>query len=931
MAADYKSTLNLPQTAFPMKAELVKREPEYLARWGRMRLYEQLQQARKDAPSFILHDGPPYANGNVHIGTALNKILKDVVVKHAAMTGHRAPYVPGWDCHGLPIELKVEKELKASGERLTPAQMRERCRKYADHFVDVQREQFKRLGVFGDWANPYLTMSPEYEAAVVSAFFEMWRQGFIYRDTKPVHWCVHCRTALAAATAEAEYADHKSPSVHVKFPVKGKPGHYALIWTTTPWTLPANLAIAVHPEFDYVWARVGAETWLVAEALLPAVAQKAGVANYEVLSKCKGRELEANDGKGVVTRHPFIERDSPFVLADYVTLDTGTGCVHTAPGHGLEDYDTGRHYGLPAFSPVDDSGMFTGDAGIFEGQQVFRANRPIVEHLKRIGALVAEEEIAHSYPHCWRCKHPVIFRATEQWFINVDHKQLREKALHEIEKVQWVPAWGFNRIQGMIVERPDWCISRQRQWGVPIPVVKCGACGLIFEEKQYTDQIVELVRREGVDAWFKRSANDLLAGVQCPRCKRPTEFHKTSDILDVWFESGVSHRAALRTRAELKYPADVYLEGSDQHRGWFQSALWTALATEGHAPFKAVVTHGFLINPETKDKVSKSCGKPADSDIYVKRYGADVLRLWTVSEDYRNDVPLSEEIIERVAGTYRKVRNTFRFILGNLSDFNPQADTVPHAKLEELDRWALSRLQGLVKACREAYAGYEFHRVYHGVNEFCTVDLSAFYLDILKDRLYTLGKFSPERRGSQTALHTIAATLAKLLAPVIPFTADEVWEYLPAGGVREDVASAHLALLPSFDDRQFDGELEARWERLQSLRQVVAVELEKARAAGTIGKSLEAAVTLGGGDAETKAMLRYFEAQLPALLIVSQVAIALDGGEGFSVKVAPASGRKCARCWRWEPSVGGDAVHPELCGRCVTVVGESTKSNRARA
>ncbi len=927
MTTDYKATLNLPQTDFPMKADLVTREPQMLARWEAAKLYEKIQEARRESPVFVLHDGPPYANGNVHIGTALNKILKDVVVKAASMSGRRAPYVPGWDCHGLPIELKVQKEMEKSREQLTSAQMRERCRRYAEHFVDVQRRQFKRLGVFGDWDRPYLTMTPEYEAAIVATFFDMWHQGFIYRDTKPVYWCVTCRTALAAATAEAEYADHKSTSVYVKFPVKGKPGSFVIIWTTTPWTLPANLAIAVHPDFDYVWARVGGETWLVAEALLPVVAQKAGVTGCEVISKQKGRELEASNGNGVVARHPFMERDSPVVLATYVTLDTGTGCVHTAPGHGLEDYDTGRHYGLPAFSPVDDSGVLTNDAGIFANQHVFKANRPIVEHLKQIGALVAEEEIAHSYPHCWRCKNPIIFRATEQWFINVDHKNLRDKALHEIEKVQWVPGWGFNRIQGMIEERPDWCISRQRDWGVPIPVIKCEPCGFVFEEKQYTDQLVALVAREGVDTWFKRSANDLLEGVQCPRCKRPTEFHKAADILDVWFESGVSHRAVLRTRPELTYPADLYLEGSDQHRGWFQSALWTALATEGHAPFKAVVTHGFLMDLETKKKVSKSYGKPQDSDVYVNRFGADVLRLWTISEDYRSDVPLSEEIIERVAGTYRKVRNTFRFLLGNLSDFDPAKDAVPPAQLEELDRWALSRLQGLIKTCREAYASYEFHRVYHGVNQFCTVDLSSFYLDILKDRLYTLGRFSRERRSSQTVMHAMTTALAKLLAPVLPFTADEVWQCLRAGGGRDALDSVHLALLPSHDDRLFDGELEARWERMQTLRQAVAVELEKARAAGTIGKSLEAAVTLSGGDAETRAMLKYFESQLPGLFIVSQVAIELDRDEPFSVKVAPASGRKCARCWRWEPSVGQHPEHSTICSRCVTVVLTVTKEN----
>jgi isoleucyl-tRNA synthetase len=909
---DYKNTLNLPRTDFPMKANLPQREGEMLARWEQAKLYEKVLVSRREAPLFVLHDGPPFANGDVHIGTALNKILKDVVVKYKTMRGFRAPYVPGWDCHGQPIEYKVKKELGSEAGKLSQAELRKLCRTYAEKYVDIQRRQFKRLGVFGDWEHPYLTMSPSYEAEVIGTLADMVGDGFVYRGKKPVYWCATCRTALAEA--EVEYADHVSPSVYVKFPVKGRDKEFAIIWTTTPWTLPANLAIAVKPDLTYVRAKTSTgEIWILAEGLVEQVAQACGV-ELAVQQKLSGNELE-----GLGTRHPFMGRDSPIVLSPYVTLEQGTGLVHTAPGHGAEDYEIGQKYGLETLAPVDDGGVFTTEAGQFAGQYVFKANKSIVDHLRATGALAGHAEVKHSYPHCWRCKNPIIFRAMEQWFIALDHRDLRKSALEEVRKVKWVPKWGENRITGTIEQRPDWCISRQRAWGVPLPFLECRDCRKSLLDRSLILKFREKVVKWGVDIWFERGVAELFGDVKCPSCGSKN-LEKSPDIVDVWFESGVSHRAVLKTRPELACPADVYLEGSDQHRGWFQSSLLTAMATEKRAPFKRVVTHGFLVAQveETgkKQKISKSAGKPANSEDYVKRFGADVLRLWIVSEDYQADIPLSEEIFERISETYRKIRNTLRILLANLHDFDPAKHAVPHEKLAEIDRWLLSSLQVLVGSVREAYDDYYFPAVYHAVSAFCTIEISSFYVDVMKDPLYTLAANSAERRSAQTAIYETVATLAQLIAPVMPFTADEVWSFLPC----RETESVHLADFPNVDESLRDEELEKRWRKVRAVRAAVDFELEKARQAKTIGKSLEAQVEIEPDNEATGDLLEKLGPTLEAVLIVSQVRVARPTGSELRVRVSPAAGKKCVRCWRWTEDVGANTVHPELCGRCTEVV-----------
>ena len=736
-------------------------------------------------------------------------------------------------------------------------------------------------------------------------------KGFIYRGKKPVYWCPGCRTALAEA--EVEYADHSSTSVYVKFPVKDRPNWFAVIWTTTPWTLPANLAIAVKPDFTYVLATSGQETWIVAEGLVEAVGKACGVA-LQVVEKLSGLQLQ-----GLVARHPFIDRDSPIVLSPYVTLEQGTGLVHTAPGHGAEDYEIGQQNGLDVLAPVDDGGVFTPEAGQFAGQFVFKANKPIVEHLRRLGALAAQADVNHSYPHCWRCKQPIIFRAMEQWFIALDHQGLRQSALDELPKVNWVPAWGENRIAGTISQRPDWCVSRQRAWGVPLPFLECGDCGKSLLDPALILKFREQVVRDGVDIWFERSVAELFGDVKCPGCGS-ANLAKCADIIDVWFESGVSHRAVLRTRPELAYPADVYLEGSDQHRGWFQSSLLTAMATTGQAPFQTVVTHGFLVvqvgETGKKAKISKSAGKPANSADYVAKYGADVLRLWITSEDYQADIPLSDEIFEGVSDTYRKIRNTLRILLANLADFDPARDAVPAGQMAEIDRWLLSRLQELVGEVTEAYERFEFHRVYHLVNAFCAVELSSFYVDVMKDLLYTLSPSAPARRSAQTALYATVSALARAIAPVMPFTAEEVWSFLPAHAA----GSVHLAAFPVAETARRDAALETRWQKLFDVRRVAALELEQARQAGVIGKSLEAQVEIVPESAATRDLLAGLGPLLETVLIVSGVQLGAPATTGLRVTVRHADGRKCVRCWRWTSDVGVVAEHPELCGRCAEAV-----------
>jgi isoleucyl-tRNA synthetase len=910
----YKDTLNLPQTSFPMKAGLPQNEPKTLAKWEADRIYEQIQAARADAPLFVLHDGPPFANGDVHIGTALNKILKDTIIKFKTMKGYRAPYVPGWDCHGQPIEFKVKKELGDKARQISQSELRKLCRTYAEKYINIQRQQFKRLGVFGDWEHPYLTMSAEYEADIIGALADMAGEGYIYRGRKPVHWCASCRTALAEA--EVEYGDHTSTSVYVKFAVEGRPHEYAVIWTTTPWTLPANVAIAARPDLAYVRARTAdGETWIVAEGLAESIAQNCGV-TLSVAERVFGKDLE-----GLKARHPFVDRTVPVVASPYVTLEQGTGLVHTAPGHGAEDYEIGQKYGLPTLAPVDDGGVFTEEAGAFASQFVFKANKAIVARLQGTGHLAGQGEVKHSYPHCWRCRQPVIFRAVEQWFIAIDHCGMRQSALDEIKKINWVPKWGQNRISGTIEQRPDWCISRQRAWGVPLPFLICRSCARPVVDRGLILKFREQVAREGVDIWFERTVAELFGSVECPHCKSH-ELDKCQDIIDVWFESGVSHRAVLKQRRELRFPADVYLEGSDQHRGWFQSSLLTAMATENRSPFQTVVTHGFLVvrveETGKKQKISKSAGRPANSEDYVNKYGADILRLWVLSEDYQADIPLSDEIFDRISETYRKIRNTLRILLANLYDFDPARDGVGAGNREVVDRWLESRLQDLIAEVTAAYERFEFHRVYHLVNQFCAVELSSFYVDVTKDLLYTLAPNSPGRRSAQQAMHVVASALARMLAPVMPFTAEEVWQSLPG----QKPGSVHLSAFPVVEASRRDETLEKRWEQLMVVRQTAMNELEKARQDKVIGKSLEAALRVEPDTAETKTLLESFGGTLETVFIVSRVEVGAPTGKPTRVIVQKPSGAKCARCWRWSDKVGVSHEHPELCDRCADVVNE---------
>jgi isoleucyl-tRNA synthetase len=923
---DYKKTLNLPATAFPMKANLAQREPEQLRRWEEMGLYARLRAASRGRAPFILHDGPPYANGHIHIGTALNKILKDIVVRSRQMAGFDAVYVPGWDCHGLPIEHNVDKELKEQKKNLTMAQVRRLCRAYAEKFIDIQREEFKRLGVMGDWDRPYLTMNYAYEAVIARECMRFGMQGGLVRSKKPIHWCFTCQTALAEA--EIEYQDDTTDSVYVKFPLASDLGEEVpalagrqvavVIWTTTPWTLPANLAVALHPGFEYAAVEVGGgEVFILAAERVEACLAAFGIRGHRRLASIDPRRLE-----GRQCRHPLYARDSRIVLGAHVTLDAGTGCVHTAPGHGREDHEVGLAYGLETYSPVDDRGRFTSEVELFKGLFVFDANRPITDRLAAAGALVKAERLAHSYPHCWRCKQPVIFRATPQWFIPMDKTGLRRAALAEIDRVRWIPAWGRERIHGMIENRPDWCVSRQRAWGVPITVFYCRGCEALLQDPAVNARIVDMFTEHGADIWFERGAAEILPpGTRCAQCGGES-FIKETDILDVWFDSGVSHAAVLEERPELTWPADLYLEGSDQHRGWFHSALLTAVGTRGRAPYQAVLTHGFVVDAEGR-KMSKSIGNVIAPKEVIDRYGAEVLRLWVAGSNYQDDVRISEAILAQLSDAYRRIRNTARFLLGNLYDFAPGRDDLPLTALREIDRFTLHKLALLTERARRAYADYEFHTVTHALYNFCTVDLSALYLDILKDRLYASPAASPERRGAQTVLFRLLDALARLMAPILPFTAEEIWGHMPAFSGKPE--SIHLAGLPEPDAAARDEALAARWERLLAVRAEVMKALEGARARKEIGNALEAAVTIsaaGGLHAE----LAPYAAELPALFIVSAVELRAGTApaaafhsaeiEGLAIQVGPAPGRKCARCWVWTPSVGEDAAHPGICRRC---------------
>jgi isoleucyl-tRNA synthetase len=926
METDYKNTLNLPRTDFPMKADLARREPEMLAWWEERRIYHLIREVRRGAPPFILHDGPPYANGRIHMGHALNKILKDIIVKVKGLEGMDAVYVPGWDCHGLPIELMVDKELGEKKRGMSTGDFRRHCRGYAGRFIGVQKEEFRRLGVFGDWEDPYLTMSHGYQATIVRELARFFAAGSVYQGYKPVYWCLSCRTALAEA--EVEYAERTSPSIFVIFPFKADPGHVlpeglrgrlsALIWTTTPWTIPANLAISVHPDFRYVPAETDRGTFLIAADLVEEVVAATRLTLLGTGEAILGRDLE-----GMVFQHPFLERESPILVGHHVTATGGTGLVHTAPGHGQEDHEIGLRYDLPVYSPLDDQGRFTDEVPLFAGRQVFEANPAIVDHLESQGRLAGSGKVTHSYPHCWRCRNPVIFRATRQWFVSMETNGLRRKALGEIDRVRWIPSWGRDRIYNMIENRPDWCISRQRKWGVPIAVFTCASCRSLLATPETFAHVARLFEEEGADVWFDRPAADLLPpGTACPTCGG-SAFEKESDILDVWFDSGVSHAAVVEARPDLRWPADLYLEGSDQHRGWFHSALLTAVETRERAPYRAVLTHGFVVDAEGK-KMSKSAGNVISPQEIMDRYGAEILRIWTASEDYTTDIRISAEIIQRLVEAYRRIRNTARFILGNLGDFDPDRDLLPLRELEDLDRWALSRLAALERVVREAYHGYQFHQAFGGIHQFCTVDLSALYLDIIKDRLYVYPTASRRRRSAQTALFVVLRTLVRMLSPVLSFTAEEIWRHLPPWEGKED--SVFLGTWGEPLQDPLSAAEQKRWDSILEVRREVTRALEDARKAGTIGHSLDAAVTLAAGG-DLVALLAGREDLLREFFIVSGINPVQERGGAaapLAVEVTKAGGEKCRRCWNYSETLSGQGPSPGTCPRCRAILEEMT-------
>ena len=922
---EYKSTINLPRTDFPMKAGLSQREPDIFRKWEDMGIYKKIRSNSGTKPKYILHDGPPYANGDIHLGHALNKILKDIIVKYKNMRGFDATYVPGWDCHGLPVEHQLFKDLGVSKRDISQGEFRPKAHDYAMKFAKIQSGQFQRLGIFGDWENPYYTLDPEYETGVLESFGELVGRGYVYKGLKPIYWCGKCETALAEA--EVEYLDKKSPSIFVKFEghdvkdlIKTDKKTYFIIWTTTPWTLPANLAVALHPLFDYGAYDIGEEVFIVAKALSEEFFSKIGL-KPELLKSFKGLEFE-----GKKARHPFVDRESVVVLADYVTLEQGTGCVHTAPGHGQDDYKTGLKYGLKIYSPVNEKGCFTADVKDFTGKHVFAANKDIIGLMEQKGVLVYSEEVQHSYPHCWRCKGPVIFRATEQWFIKVDHLDLRKKALNCIKDVAWIPAFGQNRISSMVENRPDWCLSRQRYWGVPIPAFYCEKCGEVIISGDIIKHITGLMRENGgCEIWFEWGTERLLPeGVKC-KCGSE-DLKKETDILDVWFESGVSHTAVLKQRKELDCPADLYLEGSDQHRGWFQSALLTSAALYGNAPFKTVLTHGFTIDEQGR-KMSKSIGNVIDPLKVIDRRGADILRLWVSSVDYTVDVALSEDILKQISDSYRRIRNTFRYLLGNTYDFDMAKDKVEFKSMTEVDRWALNRLGRLIKNVEKAYDNCEFYKVYHAIHNFCAVDMSSFYMDILKDRMYTFKNDSAERRSSQTAMHIILLSLTKLIAPILSFTSEEVWAYLNILGDKEE--SIHLSPWPDYDPAWVDDGLDGQWSMLIKLKADVDKLLEAARKKKVIGNSLAAEVVLFVKDKNLSDFLKRHYDKLKMIFIVSGVEIkdfdekkdSFPGEiEGLEARIDKAKGSKCARCWNYGSGVGSFSEHPEICERCHKVI-----------
>jgi len=923
-SSDYKKTLNLPQTSFAMKANLPQNEPKRLEQWESINLYQLIREKSQGRPKFVLHDGPPYANGEIHTGHALNKILKDIIVKSRTMMGYDSPYVPGWDCHGLPIESAIAKKLGVKKQDLTAGDFRRACREFAAKYVDIQRKDFIRLGILGDWEHPYLTMSFDYEADIADALGRFVRTGAVYKGLKPILWCTYDQSALAEA--EVEYDEHTSPSIYVRFrltddsvkqldlPIE-KP-LYAVIWTTTPWTLPANLAIAVKPDYDYAVVEHDGANYILANDLVQAVTKRFGWNDYNVRKIYKGSTLEH-----LRYRHAFLPREGVFVLGDYVTLDAGTGLVHTAPGHGSDDFNTGQKYGLEIYTPVNHRGEFTPDIPLWAGMHVFKANPRIIEHLAERGVLIHAESITHQYPHCWRCKNPIIFRATEQWFISMDETGLRKRALEEIRKVKWHPKWGEERIAGMVENRPDWTISRQRLWGVPITVLYCEKCNAAITSPELFQRVAAIFRKEGSDAWYERPATDFLPDGFACACGA-SAFRKELDILDVWFDSGCSHIAVLKPRSELTWPAEVYIEGHDQHRGWFQSSLLIGTGIEGGAPFRQVITCGFILNEEG-DKMSKSRGNALSPQDVIKVNGADVLRLWVVTIDYTDDMVFGPQVLNRTADAYKKIRNTARFLLANLNDFDPVKDALPVDQLLDVDRWALDRANRAFERCRQGYDDYEFHVVYHRVLDLCTVDLSATYIDVSKDTMYIEAPTSPARRSAQTAMYHILRGLVGIVAPVLSFTADEIYEVMP--GPKEK--SVHLTDFVRLEGTALSENANAAWDRLLQLREEVNKVIEPARAAKQIGQSLEADITLYG-DFSPQALLGDLNVDLAKVFIVSHVdfktlsqfsgdRVEIKGVGPVGIAMSPARGKKCGRCWNYREEVAQDG---QLCARCDTIV-----------
>ena len=922
MSRDYNSTLNLPKTDFPMRAGLPKSEPQFLEKWEKENLYEKVLEKNKNNPKYIVHDGPPYANGDIHMGHALNKILKEFVVRYKNMTGFFSPFVPGWDTHGLPTELKARAKagVESAGE-ISTAELRDLCKEFVLNYVDDQRNQFKRLGILADWNNPYITLQKEYEAKQIEVFAEMADKGYIYRGLKPVYWCPDCQTALAEA--EIEYSNDKCYSVYVKFALADDCGKlsakgadvsktYFVIWTTTTWTLPANVAICVGPKFNYALVKCGDEYYVMAEELCKGVMETAGIESYEVIGSIKGSELEF-----MKAQHPFLDRESLVILGDHVTLESGTGCVHTAPGHGVDDFEVCRKYKeLPIVVPVDKSGVLTAEAGIFEGLSVEKANKPIADYLKETGNLLATKKIEHQYPHCWRCKQPILFRATEQWFCSID--KFKDKAVEEIKKVNWVPSWGEDRITSMVKERRDWCISRQRKWGVPIPIFFCKECGKPLIDKNLILKVADLFRKEGSNSWFTKSTEEILG--DAPVCKKCSShnFRKETDIMDVWFDSGTSHLSVCKQRPELKYPADLYLEGADQYRGWFQSSLLTAVAISGMAPYKNVVTHGWVVDGEGR-KQSKSLGNGIEPQTVIDKYGADILRLWVSSADYHADMRISNEILKQLSESYRKIRNTARYILGNLYDFNPDKDMVRLNDILPFDKWAISKLNKVIAKVRKAYKEFEFYQVYHSIYNFCVVDMSNFYLDVLKDRLYVEKSDSLSRRAAQTTIYLILDSLLRLLCPILAFTTEEIWQCMPHRS-RDNKDAVLLNDMPNEHEINVDDEFNKTWDILGLIREDVKKVLEVARKDKIIGSSLEAKVIIYCNGTKYDLLVPLKES-LKEIFIVSAVEIEKSGEGKFTgekstditITVEKAAGEKCERCWSYSEDVSDNE---KICNRC---------------